>query len=162
MKLYFRLSDRTLLVDTPQTEINKKPENYVPVVGVVDEYDPATHRLGSWTTPDIDEGDEILEKKEVVGHKPGVLTSFRKAIPRSEEEIASIGLEAWEDVRIKRDAFLADTNAQLLQVLEDALPANTARGLRDYRATLRDITDPAKNGGITDPSEIRLRRFNNA
>ncbi|PHS61793.1 MAG: hypothetical protein COB09_17145 [Thalassobium sp.] len=140
MKLYRRKSDG--LFPAYQDDARKKnPKQYEEVEGHEAEFARATHRLGSWTRPQV-EG--------------GVLTAYRRAVPRSSEELAGIDHEAWEDVRSERNKNLAETDRDTIRVLETLLPDSE---LKTYRQSLRDITDDKKNGGIKDPKKIKVKKF---
>lgn len=171
MRLYLRKKDQ--LFPCYQAEVDDSPvdENgvdlYIEVVGIEADCDPKTQRLSNWTVPDIAEGEAITETDDqgieiIVGHKAGVMTAYRYAVDRPETEIAARMQEGWADVRMARDKVFAETDALILRALEDLLPAGEYQQLRDYRQALRDIEDPTKNGGITDPGLIKIEKFSDA
>ena len=119
-----------------------RPEDYIEVETVEEPFDLETQRPGNWSAP-MKQG--------------GVFKSIRGVIDKTPDEIAAEEADAWRNLGHRRDAFLADTNAMMF---EDApiSPANRA-ALKVYRKKLRDIMDPAKNGGKDKARDIRLDRF---
>jgi len=166
VKFYLRKEDQ--IFPCYQAEIDENGiDNYIEVVGIEADYDRKTQRLSSWTVPGIAEGEAITQvdakgKEIIVGHKAGVMTAYRYAVDRSQNEIDAVVREGWGDVRMARNKVFAETDLIILRGLEDLLPAAEYQKLRDYRKTLRDITNPTKNGGITDPRLITIKKFSDA
>ena len=106
---------------------------------VTPDYNPTTHRLGAYSIP-VNDGDGFTAKRAVIKRK--------KAETDESDRIA------WEDVRIERNAQLMATDTDVLRLLEGTLVG--ADDLKEYRQSLRDVTDPSKNGGKSDPNKIKL------
>lgn len=163
--MFLRKSDNHFPDYPSQDQLAKDPDNYCEVEGIEPDIDRATQRHGNWSIPDKEE--VIDANKKVIGFK---LVAYRSVIDMSQEEIDNRAREMWEDVRLVRNKYLVETDLKILKVLEEEVATLLSpsfdqlefNDLRDYRQTLRDITDPTKNGGITDPSLIKIEKFSDA
>lgn len=139
MKFYMRLSDGRF----PCYLRSGDPKNYVEVRATEeDDFDPATQRLGNWTQPEK-QGSEYV--------------AYRRAVDKSQKEIEDDEQSAWQNIRSERDAALASSDIELLRALEVVINDPKISSIKAYRQSLRDITDPGKNGGERNPHKIDLK-----
>ena len=148
--VYLDKKTKRFPVHTPDP--SRPIEEFVEVIEVIDKFDPLTEKLGPYSEPDIRHVDtgETDDKGNPIYREEWF--TERKKVERTEEQMASLADEHWQDVRLARNEELCRTDILLLKKLEEQLPDDDE--LRVFRQSLRDL--PSTD---TDPTKIKVPKF---
>ncbi len=147
MKLFIRLESKDYPEKFPVYQVQlQEGASYEPVVDETPDYDPQTHRLGSYARPKKVIGDDNIP----------YFRTERELIKLTFEEIELRDSELLQEARQERNRYLSEADIDVLRLIEDmVLPDDEP--LKILRQQFRDVTDPKKNGGAKTPKDIMAK-----